>query len=240
MPQSKEDWKVYGNVFSAHSARVLEKLRGQGHFEELVSPIKIGKEANVFSARTADGGRIAAKIYRLENCNFNKMSSYLAQDPRFPKRAGGRRQTVFAWTQREYRNLHLARQWVRVPTPLAFSANVLLMEFIGDGETPAPPLKDVALEDPGAMFTEIVAGVRAAWRGGLVHGDLSAFNILVLRGAPVLIDWSAGLPASAPAAREYLERDVRNLCRFFKKDPERTLQDILAPATALSGASGHL
>ncbi len=228
MAQSKEEWKVYGNVFSAHSLRVLEKLRGQGHFEELVSPIKIGKEANVFSARTADGSLIAAKIYRLENCNFNKMSQYLGEDPRFRKKAGGRRQIVFTWTQREYRNLHLARQWVRVPTPLAFSANVLLMEFIGDGETPAPTLKDVALEDPGAMFTEILAGVRAAWRGGLVHGDLSAFNILVHKGEPVLIDWSAGLPASAPAAREYLERDVKNLCAFFKADAKATLQRILS------------
>jgi len=47
-------------------------------------------------------------------------------------------------------------------------------------------------------------------------------------GEPVLIDWSAGLPASAPAAREYLERDVKNLCAFFKADAKATLQRILS------------
>ena len=71
--QAKEKFKVYKNVFDNFTLRNLFKLSGQNYFDELKSPISIGKEANIFSATTKDNSVVIIKIYRLENCNFNKM-----------------------------------------------------------------------------------------------------------------------------------------------------------------------
>ena len=68
----KQEWKTYKNVFDEHAIQIIEKLRSQGHFDELVSQIALGKEANVFSA-LKDDYQVIVKIYRLENCNFNKI-----------------------------------------------------------------------------------------------------------------------------------------------------------------------
>ena len=93
--KNKEEWKVEKNVFSMSSERNLFKLASQGHFEELVSPIEMGKEANIFTARTKDGGLIIVKMYRLENCNFNKMYSYIRPDPRYIQLKKGKRNIIF-------------------------------------------------------------------------------------------------------------------------------------------------
>ena len=134
-PKSREEWKVYGNVFDEFTNRTLFRLSAQGVFRDLVRAYKMGKEANVFLASTASGGRVVVKIYRLENSNFKKMHQYLTQDERFEDLKGQRRKIIFAWVQREYRNLLKAREAVRVPTPLAVRNNVLVTELMG-GEEP--------------------------------------------------------------------------------------------------------
>jgi len=73
----KEKWKVYKNVFDGFTLRNLFKLKTQDYFEELKSLVKIGKESNIFSAITKENTLIAAKIYRIENCNFNQMYRYI-------------------------------------------------------------------------------------------------------------------------------------------------------------------
>ena len=127
--KTKEEWKIYKNVFDNFTLLNLHKLSSQGHFDELTSPVALGKEANVFSA-VKGSGRIIVKIYRLENCNFNKMYSYIAPDPRYAGVKKRKRLVVLSWVQREYRNLLKAREVIRVPTPIAVKDNVLLMEFI--------------------------------------------------------------------------------------------------------------
>src|SRR3989304_5717413 len=87
--------------------------------------------------------------------NFNKMYDYLTQDMRYGKLRKSRRDVVFAWTQREYRNLMLARNVIDVPTPYAVKDNIILMEFIGD-DNPAPKLKDCEIKNPKKMFDEII------------------------------------------------------------------------------------
>ena len=74
---TREKFKTYGNVFDEFTNRNLFKLATQGHFEELESTVSIGKEANIFTARTKDGELKIVKIYRLENCDFNKMYDYI-------------------------------------------------------------------------------------------------------------------------------------------------------------------
>ncbi len=211
----REEFKTWGSVFDQFTLRTLFKLSGQGHFNDLKSPVSVGKESNVFSALKGNE-KIIVKIYRLETCDFNRMYDYIKYDPRFKvKRA--KRQVIFSWVQREFRNIHLAREaGVRVPTPIAFSNNVLLEEFIGD-ENPAPKLKDLIPKDPKKFFDETIKSIKLLYQNDLIHADLSQFNILNYNEHPVFIDFSTCTSRRDPRALEYLERDVRNICSFFKK-----------------------
>ncbi|MBI3035327.1 serine protein kinase RIO [Candidatus Woesearchaeota archaeon] len=214
----KEEFKTKHNVFDGFTNRTLYKLIAQGHFEGLESPISIGKESNVFSAVKKDGTRVMVKIYRLETCDFNRMYDYIKDDPRFLNLKKGKRNIIFSWVQREYRNLLKARQAnVSVPTPIAFSNNVMVLEFIGDNGIFAPKLKDKIPENPREFFEKIVANMKRLHKAGLVHADLSAFNILNCNESPVFIDFSQCTTLESSRAYEYIGRDVRNICNFFKK-----------------------
>lgn len=213
---NKEEWKVYGNVFSKHSIDLLFKMSSQGYFEELESTISVGKEANIFSAITKSDERIIAKIYRLENCNFNQMYSYLKDDRRYLSVKRNSRLVIFAWTQREYKNLLLAREVIKVPKPIAFKDNILLMEFIGD-DSPASELKDQKPKDPQKFFKKVISNMKKLFDIGLIHGDLSHFNILNYNEEPIFIDFSQGTTVESENAPELLKRDVKNICVFFRK-----------------------
>ena len=214
----KEEFKTWGDVFDNFTQRTVYKLISQGHFEGLESPISIGKESNVFSAVKKDGTRVMVKIYRLETCDFNRMFDYIKDDPRFLKLKKGKRNIIFTWVQREYRNLMKAREAnVSVPTPLTFSKHVLVLEFIGDDGIFALKLKDEIPKNPKEFFEKIIANIKKLHKAGLVHADLSAFNILNYNEKPVFIDFSQCTTLESSRADEYLERDIRNICNFFKK-----------------------
>ena len=223
---TREKFKTFGNVFDAFTERVLIKLINQGHFEGLQSPISIGKEANVFKALHEGGSRLV-KIYRLESCDFNQMYTYIRADLRYQGLSGVRRKVIFAWTQREYRNLLKCRLGgVRVPTPHAFHMNVLVEDFIGE---PAPKLKDLPPKKPEAFYKETVRQMKLMAKAGLVHGDLSSFNILNHLEKPVIIDMSQSTTYDSPQYQELLERDCRNISNYFSKigvDTGKLLQDI--------------
>lgn len=214
----REEFKTWGAVFDQFTQRTVYKLITQGHFEGLESPISIGKESNVFSALKKDGTRIMVKIYRLETCDFNRMYDYIKYDTRFINLKKGKRNIVFSWVQREYRNLLKAREAnVNAPTPLAFSNNVLVLEFIGDDKFIAPKLKDAAPKNLKAFFEKIITNMKKLYKAGLIHADLSAFNILNYNENPVFIDFSQCTTLDSSRADEYLDRDISNICNFFRK-----------------------
>jgi RIO kinase 1 len=221
--KTKEEWKTYNSVFDNFTNRLLFKLSTQGYFEDLISIIGPGKEAVVFSARTREKGTTAVKIYRLETANFKPMFDYLRVDPRFSKLGKNtvgdpRRRTIFSWTEREYRNLLLAREAdVRAPMPIAHDHNVLVMEFIGDGDVASPLLKQSPPEDPEGFAAACFAMLERWTAAGMVHGDLSEYNIINHHEEPVFIDFSHSVPLKAPNSRELLERDVTILCNYFRK-----------------------
>jgi len=212
---NREEWKTYDNVFDNFTNRLLFKLASQGHFDEIETIVAPGKEANVFIARKGDD-HVIVKIYRL-NCNFNTMHEYIRQDPRYVGMPKSRRKTIFSWVQREYRNLLKAREFIRVPTPIAFKDHVLVMELIGNEVSVSPTLKNSPPKNPEDFFDKLLIDVHALWHGGLVHGDLSEFNILNHNESPIIIDFSQSTTTNAHDARKYLERDLENLCRFFTK-----------------------
>ncbi|MFW9927100.1 MAG: RIO1 family regulatory kinase/ATPase [Candidatus Thorarchaeota archaeon] len=110
---------------------------------------------------------------------------------------------------------------VRVPTPISRVANYLTMRFIGDGETPAPQLKDVELEDPEAVMNEIFDQYLIMYKDAhYVHGDLSAYNILWWKNKPWIIDVPQGEPVNKWSDMNKVElilrRDIHNVLRYFK------------------------
>ena len=232
MPKiTREKFRTFENVFDRFTIRNLFKLSSQNHFEEdSLSPVSIGKEANIFSARQGDK-KVIIKIHRLETSDFNKMLEYIRNDPRFANLKKGRREIIFAWSQREYRNLLAARQaGVSVPLPITFMKNILIMEFIGD-EQPARKLKDTVPKNPEKFWKEIVLNMRKFYKKGFVHGDLSKFNILNYHDHPVLIDFSHATLAKNQNFEELLERDVKHTAEFFRRlgvriDDAKVLKEI--------------
>jgi len=213
---SKEKFKTFHAVFDDFTNRNIFRLISQGHFDGLVGPVSIGKEANIFLAKKG-AKKIIVKIYRLENCDFNKMYDYIKEDPRYINLKGKRRKIIFSWAQREFRNLLKAREAnVKVPKPITFLSNIIVMEYIGKKEI-APKLKDGYPKNPKKFADDIILNMKRLHKAGLVHADLSSFNILNFNEKPVFIDFSQCTLLKTSRAREYLERDITNIVNFFKK-----------------------
>lgn len=213
---TREKFKTYKNVFDLYTERNLFRLISQGHFDGLLGPVSIGKEANIFTALKGKKS-VIVKIYRLETCDFTRMYEYIRYDTRYAGLKHKRRKIIFAWCQREYRNLLKARQAkMRVPMPIAFRDNLLVMEFIGDKE-PAKKLKDLYPKNPKKFYDALVEDMKRLYKAGLVHGDISEFNILNHREKPYLIDFSQASPLESNNAQELIDRDIKNVVRFFSK-----------------------
>lgn len=217
----KERFKVYKDVFEQSTIKALWRLITQGKIEGLESPIKVGKESNVFSALTKDNERLAVKIHRIGASDFKRMLCYLSIDERFRTKQS-RRNIVLTWAKREYKNLVKAYEaGVAVPKPIALCENVIVMDFIGEknvNEKPmqAPILKDFC-ENPKEIFAQLLLELNALYtKAGLIHGDLSEYNILNFYGKPVLIDLSHAMPPNG-SSNELFLRDIKNLCRFFNR-----------------------
>ena len=229
---TKEKFKVMHHVFDNFTNRTLFKLISERHFKGLESPISVGKEGNIFSALTEDGRRVIVKIYRLETCDFNRMYDYIKDDSRFHKLRRKKRKIIFAWVQREFKNLLRAAKFkVNVPKPIAILNNVLVLEFIGKGNEIAPMLKDKFPENKKQFLNKIINNIKKLYKAELVHADLSAFNILNFNEEPVLIDFSQSTTLEHPRAMEFLERDVKNVCVFFRKlglkaDEEKIIKSV--------------
>lgn len=215
--KSQERYKTLKDVFDDFTEKTIFKLISQGIIEGLESPISVGKESNVFSAKTKDREKRIAKIYRLQTCDFNRMYDYIKCDPRFTGLEKKRRKIIFFWAQREYKNLLLFRKiGVRVPIPITVLNNVLIMEFIGN-EAAALKLKDKTPLNPEEFFDELIKILKKMRKAGVVHTDLSAFNILNYQERPVLIDLSQATTKDNPNYEEYWKRDIHNVVKYFQK-----------------------
>lgn len=228
---NKEEYKVEKGVFDDFTERNIFELRSHNIFDQLLGPVKIGKESNVFLAQKGEK-KVIVKIYRLQNCDYRRMYDYIRKDSRYESLKKHRREIIFAWVQREYKNiLRAERGGVTVPKPLGWKFNILVEEMIGE-EGPAPALKDTIPENPQQFFDDIIEQIRLLYQNSsLIHGDLSAFNILNFNETPYLIDFSQATLTKTPNSLELLERDVKNVISFFKRlgvnaDLTETIQKI--------------
>lgn len=203
----------------------LQPLIDDGLIDAVVRPLKSGKEASVYVVRAGDEVR-CAKVYKdMAQRSFQARAQYQegrrvrgSRQQRAIGRASrfGRREQEAAWKDAEADALYrLAEAGVRVPRPHGFFHGVLLMELVVDEDgRSAPRLAEVALdaERARAFHRALVADVVRMLCLGLVHGDLSEYNVLVAPDGPVIIDFPQVVSAAGNnAARAMLLRDVHNL-----------------------------
>ncbi len=211
---NQERFKTDKGVFDTFTKRTLFEMQSRKDFDELIGPLKVGKESNVFLAQKGDN-RVIVKIYRMQNADFKRMYDYIRKDPRYEFLKNHRRQIILAWTQREYKNLIKAyTAGVNVPEVYGWRNNVIVMEMIGK---PALPLKDAKPAYPFQFLQDVTTEMKKMYKAGMIHGDLSSFNILNLDEKPVLIDYSQATLVRTPNSDELLVRDVKNVCQFFTK-----------------------
>jgi RIO kinase 1 len=209
----------------------LEPLIHDGLIDEVISPLMSGKEAAVYVVLS--GGEIrCAKVYKeAHNRSFRTHARYRegrkGRDSRqaraISKRTRhGRQEQEEAWHNAEVDALYrLAAAGVRVPQPYACVGGVLLMELVTDAQgNPAPRL--CGLELTGAQARDyhctLIAQVVRMLCAGIVHGDLSEYNVLVDSHGPVVIDLPQAINAAGNNnAGTILQRDVDNLARYFSR-----------------------
>jgi len=207
----------------------LQPLVDDGLIDEVVSQLMSGKEAQVYVVRCGNTIR-CAKIYKEANKrSFKQAAQYQegrkvrnSRDARAMGRRSkfGQRGHEEAWLNAEVdalRRLHLAG--VHVPRTHGFVDGVLLMDMITDAQGDvAPRLNDVELsaEDARRYHARLMDDVVKMLSAGLIHGDLSEFNVLLGATGPVIIDLPQAVNAAGNnSAASMLMRDVENMTRYF-------------------------
>lgn len=223
--QLRERKKIESHVFDRDTLLVLGGFIAKGVIASVDYPVAEGKESVVFRATTGgkaakhtDAEHLAVKIYKVETSNFQRMDYYITGDVRFHGVKRTKRELVFAWCKKEFRNLQRCIEaGARVPHPYAFRRNVLFMEFLGEEGIPDTQLKGMELEQPQATLDAILDDVRKMHRAGFVHGDVSEYNVLMHRDEPYLIDAGQGVLLSHPHAQEMLARDIEVITSYFRR-----------------------
>jgi RIO kinase 1 len=203
----------------------LQPLIDDGIIDEVVRPLKSGKEATVYVVRSGPHNR-CAKVYRnMAQRSFQRRALYqegrkvrgsrqaraMAKSTRF-----GRGEQEAAWKNAEVDALYrLVAAGVRVPQPFGYFDGVLIMELVTNAAGhPAPRLGEVEMTADTALAYHrfLIGQIVCMLSIGLIHGDLSEFNVLVGAEGPVIIDLPQAVNAAANnSAREMLARDVNNL-----------------------------
>ena len=244
----------------------LQTLIDEGLIDSVQRQLMSGKEAMVFVVRCGDETR-CAKVYKeATHRSFRQAVDYtenrkvkntrqaraMAKGTRF-----GRESQEAAWQSAEVDALYrLAGAGVRVPKPYNFHEGVLLMELVTDAQgAAAPRLNDVAFmpEQARAHHAMLLREVVRMLCAGVVHGDLSEFNVLLAADGPVIIDLPQAVDAAGNNhAKRMLLRDVTNLNDFFGRVAPELLQSqhgpeiwslyergLLRPDVALTGRFEH-
>ena len=215
----------------------LEPLVEDGLVDAVIRQLMSGKEAMIFVVRCGDDIR-CAKVYKEANKrSFRQAVDYTeGRKTKNSRRARamekgtryGRKVQEEAWQSAEVDALYrLAAAGVRVPTPYNFHAGVLLMELVADARgEPAPRLNDLefSADEARAYHRQLMTEVVRMLCAGIVHGDLSEYNILLGAAGPVIIDLPQAVDAAGNNhARSMLERDVGNLTNYFGRSAPELL-----------------
>jgi RIO kinase 1 len=225
----------------------------------VVRLIKSGKESQVYLTRRFYGGRnfyFAAKVHKPRaQRSFKRDKAYRAgwyfseRDHRIQRAVEhmtryGKGVVGGLWVNQEFEALQrLWRGKASVPAPIHKNGDTILMTYIGEPERPAPKLCEVVLESDEAneAIRQIIENLKIFFKLGIIHGDLSSFNILYWEGKIWIID----LPQSVdlyrnPDSMDLLYRDLENLCAYFlKQGVDCHPEELFSRVTGLTYAAGR-
>jgi RIO kinase 1 len=226
---------TFTRVSLAAAERQVIEREFSNYVDEVVGMINDGKEATVYLCRArqdvADVDHLAAKMYRARKFRaFSNEATYINTDRVRDRRMAkamrrktrqGRDAAHHHWIGREWQMLEeLHAAGASVPKPYMQCSDGILMEYIGRGGERAPALAELRLdrEEAERAFPMVVRDVEIMLECGIVHGDLSAYNVLYFDGAPRMIDLpQATRIDDAVDAWSLFHRDVVNICEYFGK-----------------------
>lgn len=226
----------------------LDYFYAEGWISQVLYQLKSGKEATVFCCQAGGStgrGLLAAKLYRArQHRTFRNDAIYQAGRVILDAHARravknksrfGREAQQGLWINQEWEVLQqLHAVGADVPEPLARTEGAILMDYRGDEAGPAPRLQEIALprDEAAHHFQVLMRNVELMLGNNVIHGDLSAYNVLYWDGAVTIIDLPQAVdPRFNPHALGLLERDVANLCGYFGKlgvpsDPTAITRDL--------------
>ncbi len=208
---------------AGYDCLAINALVKAGVLEAFGKPIGVGKESDVYNALTPKGNQIAVKFLRLGRTSFRstrRSRGYVAQRHHISWLYQSR-----LAAEKEFKALKLVHSHhVAVPKPIRQNRHAVVMGMIEGAEL----AKFNEVQNPRQTLKEILSNIRKAYvKAGVVHADLSEFNIIMQPNWHILIiDWPQYVEKNHPSAERLLERDVRNVVRFFKrKFKTRTSQE---------------
>ena len=194
--------------FDACDLLALSDLVAKGALNVIGERIGVGKESVVYQG--FGDMPLALKFHRQGRTSFKhvrRLRHNLPDKSRVP--------WIYAASlAARHEHLIMEKLWpeVSIPRPVAASRHVLAMEFVS-----GPPLNRITLSDPVDGLDQILAEVARALGMGIIHADLSEFNIMMAESGPKIIDWPQAVEVTHPHARELLKRDLANVLRFFER-----------------------
>ncbi len=212
---------AFEEVFDKMTLMILYELIRRGVFSDFYGVISAGKESRIYHAKNEEGEELAVKIYLVNNTEFRKNRMiYIAGDHNFQRVGSSLRKFIYSWARRELRNLELAyNAGVPVPKPYTVEGNVLVMSFLGVDGVRYPLLRETSYtaDEYAGLYGLVIEYVRRLYKdSGLIHGDLSEYNIMAPDPRTVyFIDLSQSVLRDTPYAEILLMRDLRNVSRFF-------------------------
>ena len=232
---------------SEHAAHdPLAHFRDEGLVDEVVRIVKTGKEASVHLCRSSPsttGERLLAlKVYHpLDRRDFRDESVYRdgewIEERRIraalqKKTRYGRQVQGAIWVDREWETLRaLSEAGVAVPRPLAATEDAILMTYLGDEHGAAPQLRACrpSPEEAQDLFRQVIHAVELMLYRNVIHGDLSAYNVLVWDGRATVIDLPQAVdPRKNRHAPALLERDVARICAHFARAGVESSPELIA------------
>ena len=204
----KVPYEGYALVFDGYDTLALHTLTRRGTIQALGSLIGVGKESEVYEAMGL--GVVVLKFHRVGQRSFQSARLKRGYMPE-----AGHCPWLFASSnsaKMEYDALKTLHPAVSVPLPIDQNRHVVAMSFV-----PGVNLSRAALAEPEIILDEILDNVHEAYRLGIIHGDLSEFNVMVDERQCWLIDWPQWVETAHPNADEILARDIENILQYFKR-----------------------
>jgi RIO kinase 2 len=217
---SKVPYEGYALVFAGLDTLALRTLSERDTVRALGSPMGVGKESVIYEGLGLTP--LVLKFHRVGQRSFQTARvsrGYLPDEGHIPR--------LFASilsAEREYLALTTLHPQVHVPLPIDRNRHVVVMSLIT-----GMSLNRTRLDDPEKMLEDILGSVQESYYLGIIHADLSEFNVLVEEGTPYLIDWPQWVETTHPNAAALLRRDVDNILSYFRRKYNivRSLEDVL-------------